>query len=506
MDSGVVGVWGVVDGATPVEVLEHLICQGAADLTAAERDWMLAIAEFDRREAYLSWAAPTCATWLSQYAGVDIRAARERVRVARALAAHPVLSAAMASGELSYSKVRALTRIADAGTMVAWIDLAVSATTNQLERLISAYRSQLPGDPDGEDRQHLSRCVDHRRAEDGSMVITVRLPAADGVTFLSALEQFVAPAQRDADGGWVPVACRRADAAVEMALAAADHHGCTGGRNVEDALVTVHTDLDTLTRHHHTGHGGHGSHESCDHENDGQADDGHEHGEFEHHGPDEHGHDKHERGLDAGVCVISGSGDAVSHPVAVPVQTVLRMMCSSLVEGMLVDPDGNPLMMGRRIRVVRGAIRRALNARDTCCRFPGCTRQGRLQGHHCGDYWTENGVTDIDNMLRLCRFHHRWVHEGGWHTVPHPDTGFEFHAPDGRTLLAAPAATADPTRVRATGRHYRARPGTWYGDRLDLDLAISNIASHARRAASQLPDQRLIRTPQEVPRQQTLTR
>jgi hypothetical protein len=227
---GVVGVWGVVDGATPVEVLEHLICQGAADLTAAERDWMLAIAEFDRREAYLSWAAPTCATWLSQYAGVDIRAARERVRVARALAAHPVLSAAMASGELSYSKVRALTRIADAATMVAWIDLAVAATTNQLERLISAYRNQQPGDPDGEDRQHLSRCVDHRRAEDGSMVITVRLPAADGVTFLSALEQFVAPAHRDADGGWVPVACRRADAAVEMALAAADHHACTGVR------------------------------------------------------------------------------------------------------------------------------------------------------------------------------------------------------------------------------------------------------------------------------------
>jgi hypothetical protein len=509
---GVAGVWGVVDGATPVEVLEHLICQGAADLTAAERDWMLAIAEFDRREAYLSWAAPTCATWLSQYAGVDIRAARERVRVARALAVHPVLSAAMASGELSYSKVRALTRIATAGTMVAWIDVAVSATTNQLERLISAYRSQQPGDPDGETRQHLSRCVDHRRADDGSMLITVRLPAADGVTFLSALEQFVAPAQRDADGGWVPVACRRADAAVEMALAAADHRSCTGGRPVEDALVTVHTDLDTLTRHGHR-HAQH-RHASRDHENDGQSDGGpghdehhehehhrHEHGEFEHHGHDDHGHDDHghdDHGIDAGLCVISGSGDAVAHPVAVPVQTVLRMMCSSLVEGMLVDPDGNPLMMGRRMRVVRAAIRRALNARDTCCRFPGCTRQGRLQGHHCGDYWTENGVTDIDNMLRLCRFHHRWVHEGGWHTVPHPDTGFEFHAPDGRTLPAAPAVTADPTRVRATGRHHRARPGTWYGDRLDLDLAISNIASHARRAATQLPDQRLIRTPQEV--------
>jgi hypothetical protein len=514
--AGIGCVWGVVDGATPVEVLEHLICQGAADLTAAERDWMLAIAEFDRREAYLSWAAPTCATWLSQYAGVDIRAARERVRVARALVVHPVLSAAMASGELSYSKVRALTRIADAGTMVAWIDLAVSSTTNQLERLISAYRSQLPGDPDGEDRQHLSRCVDHRRADDGSMVITVRLPAADGVTFLSALEQFVAPAQRDADGGWVPVACRRADAAMEMALAAADHHTCTGGRPVEDALVTVHTDLDTLIRHRtHHGHG-HGD-GCCAQENDEQADDGHnehgefEHGEFEHedaHNEHEHAHDGHNdhEPVGAGLCVINGSGDAVSHPVAVPVQTVLRMMCSSLVQSMLVDPDGNPLMMGRRIRVVTGAILRALNARDTYCRFPGCTRQGRLQGHHCGEYWTENGPTDIDNMLRLCRFHHRWVHEGGWHTVAHPDTGFEFHAPDGRTLPAAPAVTADPARVRATGRHHRARPGTWYGDRLDLDLAISNIASHARRAATQLPDQRLIRTPQEVPGHRPLTR
>src|SRR5688500_17373518 len=159
----------------PLEHLEALICQGSANLTSAERDWLLSVAEFDRREGWLSWGVQSCAAWLSWKVGLDRRAARDKVRVAKALAQFPLVSAAMARGELSYSKVRAITRVMEPETESALVTMALAGTTNHVERIVSAYRRSEAASLSDEARQHAQRGLSHT-IEDGSVVITIRVP------------------------------------------------------------------------------------------------------------------------------------------------------------------------------------------------------------------------------------------------------------------------------------------------------------------------------------------
>ena len=111
--------------------------EGAANLSAAERDWLLAVAEFDRREGWAQWGVVSCAAWLSWQVSLDLRAAREKVRVARSLAKFPLISEAMGNGSLSYSKVRAITRIAEPATERSLVAMALAGTTNHVERMLS---------------------------------------------------------------------------------------------------------------------------------------------------------------------------------------------------------------------------------------------------------------------------------------------------------------------------------------------------------------------------------
>lgn len=85
--------------------------------------------------------AISCAHWLSWRVGLDLVTARERVRVARALGKLPAIDAAMAAGKLSYSKVRAISRVATPANDAAFVEVAVAATGGQLERLCRGYRS-----------------------------------------------------------------------------------------------------------------------------------------------------------------------------------------------------------------------------------------------------------------------------------------------------------------------------------------------------------------------------
>ncbi|MCI0516676.1 MAG: HNH endonuclease, partial [Woeseiaceae bacterium] len=69
--------------------------------------------------------------------------------------------------------------------------------------------------------------------------------------------------------------------------------------------------------------------------------------------------------------------------------------------------------IGRKSRVIPPAMRRALRARDDGCRFPGCTNTFYIDGHHI-EHWANGGETSLDNLVQLCRHHHRLVHEGGF--------------------------------------------------------------------------------------------
>src|SRR4051812_32534830 len=92
--------------------LEAQITELAGHLNAANHRWLVLIAEFDRRQGWSDGVTHSCAHWLSWKCGIELCAAREKVRVARALETLPMISVAMGRGELSYSKVRAVTRVA----------------------------------------------------------------------------------------------------------------------------------------------------------------------------------------------------------------------------------------------------------------------------------------------------------------------------------------------------------------------------------------------------------
>ena len=151
------------------------------------------------------------------------------------------------------------------------------------------------------------------------------------------------------------------------------------------------------------------------------------------------------------------------------------------------DAEGRVLDVGRKRRTVPPAIRRALEFRDrSVCRFPGCGC--RFTDAHHIQHWADGGETKLDNLVLLCRRHHRMVHEGGSRvelTENDEDGGegmMRFVRPDGRVIRQVPETPhlpADPlqalTRENA-GRgmvpdKWTATP-LWNGDSLDYGLAI----------------------------------
>ena len=416
----------------PMERLEARICAGAADLTAAEAAWLLDVAEFDRRGGWAADGALSCAAWLAWQVGLDRRAAREKVRVAHALVAFPAFASAMSSGALTYSKARAITRIADEHNAAELLELALESTSNQLERFVAAIR-RCGGDHDADDRSGDDDRSLHASTTGATMELVARVPVEVGTALLAAIDAFVA-----AEPG-TDLRQRRADALVELAeqaVAAKDAgHPPVGPRY----LAALHLDEEALSRLANVGSppplvsppGG-------------------------------------------GCCSVGHGERGPVGATAVPDASARRMLCDAALETTVSGVDGNPLFAGRSTRTVNRRLRRALHHRDGTCRFPGCTHHGWLDAHHIV-HWLDQGRTDVDNLVLLCRRHHRFVHENGWTIVGSPGGELAFRRPDG-TLLAAgpPVWLGDPKGVR---RHRRSPDDgrcRWAGDRFDLGYIVAN--------------------------------
>ena len=134
------------------------------------------IAELDRRSAWGTWGCRSMAHWLSWHAGIDIGAAREQVRTARALEVLALTAERFGRGELSYSKVRALTRIATPGTEADLIEIAATATASQLERFVQAYRRSLVAEEATAERAIERRRVSWSWDDDGSLRVSPGCP------------------------------------------------------------------------------------------------------------------------------------------------------------------------------------------------------------------------------------------------------------------------------------------------------------------------------------------
>jgi hypothetical protein len=173
-------------------------------------------------------------------------------------------------------------------------------------------------------------------------------------------------------------------------------------------------------------------------------------------------------------------------------ETSRRLACDAARVEMRHGPDGSVLDVGRRTRTIPPAIRRALATRDRHCRFPGCTAR-HADAHHV-QHWADGGDTRLDNLLLLCRRHHRLVHEEGWHVGLRDDASVRFVRPDGRPLpLVPPNPRIDGDRARplrpveellaADGIAIGAWTATpaWLGERLDVGWAIDVLRPPGHR-------------------------
>jgi hypothetical protein len=169
---------------------------------------------------------------------------------------------------------------------------------------------------------------------------------------------------------------------------------------------------------------------------------------------------------------------------ALDLSTLRCILCDTSTIVMLHDTKGGVLNLGRKTRRINNALRRALKERDGGCRFPGCGNR-RADAHHWR-HWVHGGETKLENLILLCRRHHRMLHDEQFVIAsPQPGT-FVFRRADGQQIPSVPA----PPRPRGTLEERHASIGVapaglapdWYGDRLDLDYAVSVLAiEHERR-------------------------
>lgn len=403
-----------------VEALGDEIASLAAQMSAAMCRWLSLVATFDERSGWASEGCVSCAHWVSWRCGVAPVTAREHVRIALALRVLPLVREAFARGELSYSKVRALTRLEGVQREDELLELARQASAAQLERIVAAFRGVTREQADA---AYAARSLDVFPDVDGTILVRGRLPAEMGATLVSSLQHAEAQLGTADDDGTERVAAgaRRADALVWIADRAAagapdDAERGAGAR----CEVVVHVDAATLTER--------------DVDADADADAG------------------ADADTDAAVDADTGPGReedpaATGQPRTATLEdgpplaaeTIRRLCCDAGIVPAAVGKDGEVLDVGRRTRSIPPAIRRALAVRDGGCRFPGCERTRWLQAHHV-EHWAHGGQTRLSNLVLLCHHHHQLVHEGGFELVACAEggRGFDARTPDGWLLAHVP--------------------------------------------------------------------
>ncbi len=411
-----------------IQKIADEICTLTGHINAATHRWLMLIAEFDRRGGWSDSVTQSCAHWLNWKCGIALGAAREKVRVARALEKLPKVSAAMERGGLSYSKVREITRIGNAENEDYLLRIAEHGTASHVERLVRAYRRcQEAEELSREARQQQNRSVMYRYDDDGSLLLTCRLPAEVGEKVLKAIDVALDQVPRnltvDVPAGtrpeMVPFAARRADAlglVVESFLTHKVMEMAGGDRH----QIVIHVAQETLKE------------------------------------------------KSAGCCRFEDGPSMAA-------ETARRFACDASVVELTEDEDGEPLNVGRKTRNISAPLRRLLKARDKGCRFPGCANARYIDAHHI-HHWADGGETKPSNLLSLCRFHHRAVHEGGIRIERLDDGAYRFVMPDGDAI--------DPGTHQPPGDPAQMPTGTqvnhWRGEHMDLGIAVDILVQLAK--------------------------
>jgi hypothetical protein len=331
--------------------------------------------EVDRGQRFLADGASDLVQWVSARFGVRHSTAGQLVRVARRLQDLPVLRSRFAEGVLSLDQADAISKLATEETEEGLVEECLGLSMAVLDR--AGRRAHPPSAEDERsvwDRRHLGLQWNLDQSE---LKFGGSLPGAEGRLFESAVRDRADRIPENPETGMFdPYPARLADGLVEMAAT-------SGDQTAAPAQITVFADLDALTE----------------------------------------------------TTEATGVAELESGPV-IANETARRLACDSIVECAVYD-HARALGVGRRTRTIPGWLRRQLWHRDGGCRFPGCGRTTWVHGHHIR-HWADGGPTDLDNLILLCGYHHRFIHEHGWGIRDHPDRQPMFTRPDGREYPPEP--------------------------------------------------------------------
>ncbi|MEE9321722.1 MAG: DUF222 domain-containing protein [Granulosicoccus sp.] len=354
---------------------------------------VLLLPQFDRQKEWKSIGARSCTAWLNSECGISPSAGNDRLRVAYALENLPIITQLFQLGELSWSKVRALTRIATPDNERTLASRALDMSASAIEQLSRQYRDKRTRDQlEDEDAKAVAaeenRAMHYYLGEDGMVHIKALLAPLAGAAFLKSMaraedvlyESMAVQLAGAPESTAKPTSRQlRADAMMLMAevnFAAAQ----TDIRTADRYQVMVHVDAATLQQ-------------TLDN-------------------PDP---------FKSASAVSRDTGDThSSHSVcahiengfAIAASTARRLVCDCSIST-LVSKDGEPMSIGRKSRVWPAAMRRAILARDRHCQFPGCDASRHVDVHHIR-HWVDGGETSVENGVTVCAHHHRLLHEHGY--------------------------------------------------------------------------------------------
>ena len=487
----------VPDAELDVEQLGSRIVGLAGRLAAATCRWLLLVAAFDAGGGCARFGLPSTARWLSHHCGIARRTAIEQVRVARALAAQPSLAAAMAAGRLSYSQVRAISRLVECATpglIDSLIMVAEHGTVGQLEDVVRGLRSV--DDVEHGRARPVEEYVRRGWGADSRWTFSARLEPEHGALVQAAVEAIAR-----VEGITQPEAFTRM---AEIALAAVSAQTGSGSvpvlRGDDLAAVVVHLDADRVLAAptevepvaNHTGSAEPAAAAASD--------------EATRRGAAQSG------GTDPG-----RGGCSAEHPrpyarlaggPGLPDRVVRRLLCAGRIRtavladlgpGLRSGPPGagvgdaaagggctagvgrTALDLGRSHRVVSKRLFAGLLLRDGTCRYPGCGSRDRLEAHHI-QHWLDGGRTDMANLLIMCRAHHHAHHDGQFSITTLDGGRVRFRRADGREL----PSHIDPSTLIAADQpveddHPDVAPDAakprWDGTRLDRHYAVATLAT-----------------------------
>ena len=449
--------------------LRCAVARMAGHINHADWRFIKLIAAMDRTRGWDERGYCNLGNWLDHRCGLGPCAARERVRIGRALARLPRIDAAFRDGILSYSKVRAITRVATRKTEAMLLAIAGRSSAAELESLVRTHERVGTGD-----RERI--CSEQRRGlswhyEDGMLVVTAAVPAERGALVIQALQKIVdartdereayyqsllagehGPFTVAADGEYVaeptgpePVAPKEMNGSedgFEKVTAAGDGQLPNGAVTAEPTIIADDPgDVSAETQHPAADDFGDESAETIDlpagllfelssteqRYADALVD------VAEHYLASGPGHRERRPGQRYEVVLTIGRNELAEQPTAggaryhvdpdwgIDEEDARQIACDADLTEFVEDARGNLLNYERRRRIVPAPLLRALKLRDrNRCRFPGCPHQRYVEAHHVR-HWIDGGETRLENLVLLCGAHHRLLHHGAFHITAEDD-------------------------------------------------------------------------------------